>query len=233
MIGHVILSLLAAVAAAADNNQASQEELRLRLQSHVEAQVKKLLETGNPGTSQSGATSPGTGGVMELSNVQGANGGKLQLNINLPPDLAQYVDGGKTVNIDMSKGKVQQQQQQQIPLNGNNGGGMKVNKIVFTSRNNNAGGGEGQNAEVDATVEATDTEEETKTEVTLCPLGKYSETGIDTDNSPCVDCPEGRTTLKLGSTKCEVVTTEDFLGMFYDLMGGELCVLTRALWVVV
>ena len=57
---------------------------------------------------------------------------------------------------------------------------------------------------------------------TLCPLGTYSKTGYSTSSDlPCRVCPEGQTTLKLGSTSCQVLTEEDILVMLYDFLQGK------------
>ncbi|KAL3768686.1 hypothetical protein ACHAWU_006787 [Discostella pseudostelligera] len=41
------------------------------------------------------------------------------------------------------------------------------------------------------------------------------------DDNRCLPCPEGTTTLRVGSTACQVVTVEDLLGMIYDLASGD------------
>jgi hypothetical protein len=63
-----------------------------------------------------------------------------------------------------------------------------------------------------------------------CPLGTYSSDGLATSSygnnggggsGGCRPCPEGETTVLPGSTSCRVLTVEEMLGMFYDLMDGE------------
>mmetsp|Transcript_14997 Transcript_14997/g.22892 ORF Transcript_14997/g.22892 Transcript_14997/m.22892 type:complete len:1029 (-) Transcript_14997:62-3148(-) len=57
----------------------------------------------------------------------------------------------------------------------------------------------------------------------LCPLGYYDATGYANDsNGGCTKCPDGKTTIYLGSTSCVELHPEDILSMFYDVMGGEL-----------
>ena len=41
------------------------------------------------------------------------------------------------------------------------------------------------------------------------------------DDKHCLPCPEGTTTLRVGSSACQVVTVEDLLGMLYDLASGK------------
>lgn len=42
-----------------------------------------------------------------------------------------------------------------------------------------------------------------------------------TTQNDCIPCPEGTTTLRVGSTTCQVVTVHDLLGMLYDLASGK------------
>ena len=55
----------------------------------------------------------------------------------------------------------------------------------------------------------------------ICPLGTYSDPGHATHSEGCKPCPEGKTTMYLGSSSCEEVSNEDILAMLYEVMGGE------------
>ena len=55
----------------------------------------------------------------------------------------------------------------------------------------------------------------------LCPLGTYSESGHATNTEECKPCPEGQTTLYLGSSSCRTVTEKDILSMFFYVMDGQ------------
>jgi hypothetical protein len=55
-----------------------------------------------------------------------------------------------------------------------------------------------------------------------CEIGKLSNTGVSTDESPCIPCPEGETNLYIGSTKCSPFTQRDLLSMLYDVIGGDI-----------
>lgn len=55
----------------------------------------------------------------------------------------------------------------------------------------------------------------------LCSLGSYSEVGYAADETGCTKCPEGKTTLYLGSTKCEALTEADILSIFFEVMQGS------------
>mmetsp|Transcript_31397 Transcript_31397/g.46126 ORF Transcript_31397/g.46126 Transcript_31397/m.46126 type:complete len:139 (+) Transcript_31397:68-484(+) len=55
----------------------------------------------------------------------------------------------------------------------------------------------------------------------LCPLGFYSDAGYASAGSGCKSCPDGESTMYLGSSKCRKFTQRDFLSMFFDVMGGE------------
>lgn len=56
----------------------------------------------------------------------------------------------------------------------------------------------------------------------LCPMGTYSSTGYASDkNGGCIPCPEGQSTLYLGSLECRTFTDTDLLAMFFDVMQGE------------
>ena len=54
-----------------------------------------------------------------------------------------------------------------------------------------------------------------------CPLGTYAEYGYATSSHPCRPCPEGETSMYLGSTACRAFTEADLLNMFYDVMVGD------------
>jgi hypothetical protein len=55
----------------------------------------------------------------------------------------------------------------------------------------------------------------------ICPLGTYSDPGHATHSSGCKQCPVGRTTMYLGSSRCIQLTDEDILTMFYDVMASS------------
>jgi len=55
----------------------------------------------------------------------------------------------------------------------------------------------------------------------LCPLETYSKMGHATVDDPCVPCPEGTTTLYMGSSTCEPYTPEAFLTSFRYVLGGK------------
>lgn len=56
----------------------------------------------------------------------------------------------------------------------------------------------------------------------LCPLGTYSESGFAVEKQGgCKKCPEGETTLYLGSTKCRKLTEKEILSIFFDVMQGD------------
>jgi hypothetical protein len=54
----------------------------------------------------------------------------------------------------------------------------------------------------------------------ICPLGTYSDPGHATHADGCKPCPEGRTTMYLGSQSCIKLTEEDYITMFYDVMAA-------------
>ncbi|KAI2510877.1 hypothetical protein MHU86_3498 [Fragilaria crotonensis] len=57
----------------------------------------------------------------------------------------------------------------------------------------------------------------------LCPLGYYHAEGFANDsNDSCTKCPNGKTTIYLGSVECVELHVEDLLSMLHDVMGGEL-----------
>ena len=59
----------------------------------------------------------------------------------------------------------------------------------------------------------------------ICPLGTYSDTGRAEESSPgaggCLPCPEGESTLYLGSTTCRPFSDKDILSIFFDVMQGD------------
>lgn len=55
----------------------------------------------------------------------------------------------------------------------------------------------------------------------ICPLGTYSEPGHATHSDGCKPCPDGLTTMYLGSVSCEEITDQDILSIFFDVMGGD------------
>lgn len=55
----------------------------------------------------------------------------------------------------------------------------------------------------------------------ICPLGTYSDPGHATHSEGCKKCPEGETTMYLGSSACESFSEEDILSIFFDVMGGQ------------
>ena len=57
----------------------------------------------------------------------------------------------------------------------------------------------------------------------LCPLGYYHNEGFaDDSNDSCTKCPNGKTTIYLGSAECVELQAEDLLSMLHAVMGGEL-----------
>jgi hypothetical protein len=55
----------------------------------------------------------------------------------------------------------------------------------------------------------------------ICPLGTYSDPGHATHSEGCKPCPEGTTTMYLGSSSCEEFSEADILSIFFDVMGGH------------
>jgi hypothetical protein len=51
----------------------------------------------------------------------------------------------------------------------------------------------------------------------LCPVGTYCETGFANVDEVCLPCPEGSTSLYLGSTSCIELGMNDFLAMLYEV----------------
>lgn len=58
----------------------------------------------------------------------------------------------------------------------------------------------------------------------ICPIGTYSDTGHAIESIGCTSCPDGETTLYLGSpmSACQQLTEEDLLSMLYEVMRGNL-----------
>ena len=53
----------------------------------------------------------------------------------------------------------------------------------------------------------------------ICPLGTYSESGHATlADGGCKKCPEGETTMYLGSSECRPFSPEDILSILFDAM---------------
>lgn len=54
-----------------------------------------------------------------------------------------------------------------------------------------------------------------------CPLGSYSETGFATEASNgCTPCPEGESTVYIGSTTCRTFDDTDILTIIHAVMEG-------------
>ena len=215
-----------AVTAAAEQN----EEIRTRLQQHVATQVNKLIQE-NKVKNQNNNND-------DVDLVDGDHH-KLKLNIELPADLAQLVQkhyaDGNAVSGDHKKGAFK------FNLNANGEIGeledISDDSVVESLPNNSNEEGEAslkvsnQKAAVDDNVGRTkpssSSSTNTKTTVkassenteTPCPLGTYSKSGYYIPE--CAVCPEGLTTLKLGSTSCQVLTEEDILVMLYDRLQGK------------
>jgi len=150
--------------------------------------------------------------LVKEHNVKPNQNGDLELSVdkmhfNLPPDLAELVKksgvfNGMNYNLQFSKNE--------------NG---QVDKLQSISSDR-------------GTMNINDSVKSITATKTPCPLGTYSETGhyyVYSSNSvtevECVKCPEGQTTLRVGSTQCQVVTEEDLLIILYDLMNGKLVLL--------
>jgi len=312
--------------AALESAAKTAEALRARLQSHVEAQVNKLLAekqlqgvfgSGNGGSggsgsssssSSQGGSSSGSGELLGSSTVQITTGNvilgntnnnigneqqitkqqqqhvqKLELKIDLPPDLAALVNnannlesssssssnsGGASNSASAAALKIHQLghqlgrlTRQELYENGVvNAAGINMNININTGAGRAGGAGSGDKndndnsaASVETSIEevsitindhTTDNIPSFPSDDLLCPWGTYSESGYrttfndndDNDNNDddddilldsymvvgeCTPCPEGQTTMSLGSTNCVTLTEEDLLGMFYDLMNGD------------
>jgi hypothetical protein len=56
----------------------------------------------------------------------------------------------------------------------------------------------------------------------LCPLETFSEQGFAIDSSiGCKKCPQGQTTIYLGSTECVKLDQKDILSMLFDVLDGD------------
>ena len=55
----------------------------------------------------------------------------------------------------------------------------------------------------------------------ICPLGYYSDPGHATHTDGCKPCPDGLTTMYLGSSSCDSYTEKSILSIFFDVMGGQ------------
>lgn len=54
----------------------------------------------------------------------------------------------------------------------------------------------------------------------LCPIGTYAkEAGHASATVPCQPCPDGTTTLYLGSTSCQTLSETDILSIFFSVVG--------------
>ena len=66
----------------------------------------------------------------------------------------------------------------------------------------------------------------------ICPLGKFSDPGHATHSEGCKPCPDGTTTMYLGSSACKTFSDRDILAIIYDVVGSEqLDPLLRHRWV--
>ena len=200
------------------------EDLRKRLQAHVEAHVNQLLSDGQvngqmqvgAGNGNNAVAVPGQGGAPAVPQ-------KLELKIDLPPDLAKLVNNGSSLKFHQTFGRKEDGQL----------GDLTESQITITDGKNTdvtviSGGSQpptpprDNNKQIDAPPPATPIQ--TAKLGSLCPLGTFSETGRATNlhgTTGCEPCPEGETTLKLGSDVCGVVAEVDLLNMFFDLMNGE------------
>jgi hypothetical protein len=55
----------------------------------------------------------------------------------------------------------------------------------------------------------------------LCSLGTYSDSGHAIDDKGCIKCPDGETTLYIGSTSCVRLSEADILSIFFYGMYGD------------
>lgn len=56
----------------------------------------------------------------------------------------------------------------------------------------------------------------------ICPRGTFSELGYATEEKPCIPCPDGQTTIYLGSQNCLTITEDDLLMMLYEVFRGPM-----------
>eukprot|EP00578_Thalassiosira_sp_NH16_P019017 CAMPEP_0181095170 /NCGR_PEP_ID=MMETSP1071-20121207/10379_1 /TAXON_ID=35127 /ORGANISM="Thalassiosira sp., Strain NH16" /LENGTH=286 /DNA_ID=CAMNT_0023177539 /DNA_START=1 /DNA_END=861 /DNA_ORIENTATION=+ len=203
---------IAAAMTAVDEAIKTTEALRARLQEHVAAQVRDLL-------SANAMREEATAALLDGGGTK-----KIELKIDLPPDLAALVNQG----VD-SKGEMKFERKANGEI-----GDLKEATTFGTAFSIDGGSGGGANDEVDvkavgdaSTDASTDTSNDASTNTptsSLCPLGTYSSTGFEITDSPlyeCKPCPEGETTVRVGSTSCRVVTEEDMLNMMFDLLNGD------------
>jgi hypothetical protein len=55
----------------------------------------------------------------------------------------------------------------------------------------------------------------------LCPAGTYSESGYASGDKACIPCPEGWSSLYLGSFSCVLLSEADLLAMLYEVLQGS------------
>jgi hypothetical protein len=55
----------------------------------------------------------------------------------------------------------------------------------------------------------------------VCPPGTYSDLGYAIDGKPCKKCPEGTSSVYLGSLDCHEITEAIILSMLYDILEGD------------
>jgi Leucine rich repeat N-terminal domain len=55
----------------------------------------------------------------------------------------------------------------------------------------------------------------------LCPLGTFADHGLAADPGGCKRCPQGQTTIYLGSTECITLDQKDLLSMLFDVLDGD------------
>lgn len=195
------------------------EDLRKRLQAHVEAHVNQLLSNGQ------------VNGQMQIAgNSNGGDGNaaqKLELKIDLPPDLAKLVNNGSSLKFHQTFGRKEDGQlgdltESQITITQRGGDGENTDVTVISKGSPPQSGS--NNKQIGAPGGGGGNKQSTAKLGSLCPLGTFSETGRGTNLHSiygCEPCPEGETTMQLGSVECRVVTEVDLLNMFFDVMSGE------------
>ena len=232
-----------AITAAAEQN----EEIRTRLQQHVATQVNKLIHENqlknNNKQNNNDNVDLVDGGQHQLelklelpadlatlvnkhyagkNAISGHNTGTLKFKRNANGEIGELKDisdvGVSVVNVGDSV-------VESLP-NNNNEEGEALFKVSHRNANvdksfvrfvnkgqlgDNAGGTKPSSSSSASTKATTNKASNT---ATLCPLGTSSDL-------PCRVCPEGQTTLKLGSTSCQVLTEEDILVMLYDFLQGK------------
>lgn len=148
--------------------------------------------------------------LLSEKNLQGTDG-KVELKINLPADLATLVNSGN------GRGALKFHRKE----NGELGDLKEIvndNGIVYQAEDakKNAEGRGGDDDDAGIVVTATPSAPETP-----CPLDTYSETGYATEDVKCEQCPEGKTTLEVGSKHCVEMSDEDILAILYDVVNGD------------